>query len=100
MRWWLRVQMAFSVMPVVNFTLLSVSASPVIADWTGVQRKLIVLFAPVVGVLGLALLGLVMDRMGWTARQEREYGARSSLWRELFARLDRIEGRLDDKAGR
>ena len=91
MRWWFRFQLSLQAFSAVNFLLLSVSASPVIARFFNAPAKLVFVLLPFPVFGALLLVGYLMDKTGYVRHQEKEVLGRSMLWQELFARLDRLE---------
>ena len=91
MRWWFRFQLSLQAFSAVNFLLLSVSASPVIARYFGISAKLVFVLLPFPVFGALLLTGYLMDKCGYLQRQEEQVLGRSMLWQELFRRLDKLE---------
>jgi hypothetical protein len=101
MRWWLRFQFAASLMAVVNFCLLAITAAPAIGRFTGLDSRLVCAMLPPLAILAVVGVGTVLDWCHYAQRLDREATARSGAWGRLFDQLDRIEvGSADAAEGR
>lgn len=84
--------MASALLSVFNFSLLIISASPVIAKFLGIRAIYPALLMPPIAVVCVLALGWWLDTKGkMLQRMERENIARSPVWAKLFEQLDRIE---------
>jgi hypothetical protein len=91
MRWWWRIQLAAPILGIVNLSLVSTAAAPVLADYLGCRRVWLVAGLPIGAIAGLALVGYCLDHAGYLDRNEREGAARSYVWRKTWELLEELK---------
>jgi hypothetical protein len=93
-----RFDLGQSFLVIVNFTLLSITASDKLQVFFGIPRlyKLLFVIVPL-GFIGVWLFGYFMDKIVRAAQMaERQAIKRSEVWQEHHAHMDRLEVQIKE----
>lgn len=94
-QWW-RFLIGIQFLTLINFTLLTITASDKIKLILPLRTEVIVLIFLPMAFVSVWLFGLVLEKyVKFPQQQEKEYQKRSPLWNENFERLERIEKMLE-----
>lgn len=97
--WW-RFQYGAQFLSIINFFLLTITASTTIKNFVNLPYWAIFLLVPT-GIVGVILFGYFMqEKVKFYAIQENEMNKRSPTWQEMFTRLDRIESLINKQKER
>jgi hypothetical protein len=81
----------------VNMVMLSAAIAPSLAKWVPLPTVAIAVILPPSILAGVTLFGTVLDWLKWNQKVDQQNMDRSTSWKILLDRLDRIEAKLDGR---